>query len=214
MRHLASIGVCPILLMDTNLQGSLKMISRICMCYVTPRISYMTKHRRMRQHSSSARVHKWLTAWCASVLPVFWEPCWKNTTVQESDLYGPPRFTYDPTRILGQPGYLTQRSIPDIILKILYQSLRNYRGGTELLPFDLLQSKPIFCIQRVMNGGGILPFPCLRPTIAEYNPWSIMIWVHLKISAGHHDDRNESGALGDLSGMPSAADLRGIPSVA
>ena len=125
-----------------------------------------------------------------------------------------PIYIWPKTRILGQPGYLTQRSIPDIILKILYQCLRNYRWGTELLPFDLLQSKPIFCIQRVMNGGGILPFPCLRPTIAEYNPWSIMIWVHLKISAGHHDDRNESGALGDLSGMPSAADLRGIPSVA
>jgi hypothetical protein len=27
-------------------------------------------------------------------------------------------------------------------------------------------------------------------------------------------DRNDSAALGDLSGMPSAADLRGIPSVA
>jgi hypothetical protein len=28
----------------------------------------------------------------------------------------------------------------------------------------------------------------------------------------YHVDRNESAALGDLSGMPSAADLRGIPS--
>lgn len=28
----------------------------------------------------------------------------------------------------------------------------------------------------------------------------------------YHDERNDSVALGDFSGMPSAADLRGIPS--
>lgn len=40
------------------------------------------------------------------------------------------------TWALGHPGDLTRTSITDIILKILYQCLRIYKGAAELLPFE------------------------------------------------------------------------------
>lgn len=91
---------------------------------------------------------------------------------------------------------------------------QNLQGGSRAVTFWILQLN-LRCVSNRVNGG--LSFPShvyIGLTPAGYEPSSDTIWVRMQISAGHHDERNESVALGDLSGIPSAADLRGIPSAA
>lgn len=79
------------------------------------------------------------------------------------NLYGSPQYTYITQNLDSWSSwwsYLT--CITDIIVKILYQCLRNYTGG-RAVTFWILQLKPTLCIQ-LREWRVIFPFPCIYRT--------------------------------------------------